>query len=137
MSHNTTLALKINMKKTYNSTYVKEYYEGYSMGINPFSSFQSIKDKEASFAGFHSGRSEYERMNGYISDGIPMLIVTDKVLEDFLLAGMLGMAIDTDNYTPHQINTILVWYQSGVEKYEPAQYEPLFELLEEVGVLFN
>jgi hypothetical protein len=26
------------MKQTYNSIYVKEYYEGYSMGINPFSS---------------------------------------------------------------------------------------------------
>jgi hypothetical protein len=31
-----------------------------------------------------------------VSAGIPKRIVTDKVLEDFLLAGMLGMA-DTDN----------------------------------------
>jgi hypothetical protein len=38
-------------------------------------------------------------MNGYLSAGIPTRIVTDKVLEDFLLAGMLGMPIDTDNYT--------------------------------------
>jgi hypothetical protein len=59
-------------------------------------------------------------------------IVTDKVLEDFLLAGMLGMPIDTDNYTPHQINTIVIWYQSGVEKYEPSQYDALFDLLNEI-----
>jgi hypothetical protein len=31
---------------------------------------------------------------------------------------MLGMAIDTDNYTPFQIDVILV--QSGIEKYDPS-----------------
>lgn len=125
------------MKQVYNPTYVKEYYEGYSMGINPFSSTQCARNNEAIFAGFKSGRSEYERMNGDVSFGIPKRIVTDKVLEDFLLAGMLGMAIDTDNYTPHQIDTILVWYQSGVEKYDPSQYEKLFTVLEKEGISFN
>jgi hypothetical protein len=47
---------------------------------------------------------------------------------------MLGMPIDTDNYTPHQINTIVIWYQSGVEKYEPSQYDALFDLLNEIGI---
>jgi len=122
------------MKQTYNSTYVKEYYKGYTMGVNPFSSSNFIETSEAIFAGFQSGRSEYERMNGYLSGGIPNRIVTDKVLEDFLLAGMLGMPIDTLGYTPYQINTIVVWYQSGVEKYEALQFEALFELLEEIDV---
>jgi hypothetical protein len=49
---------------------------------------------------------------------------------------MLGMPIDTDNYTPHQI-TIVIWYQSGVEKYEPSQYDALFDLLNEIGISFN
>ena len=125
------------MKKVYNPTYVKEYYEGYSLGINPFSSQHCAQNNEAVFAGFMSGRSEYERMNGDVSFGIPKRIVTDKVLEDFLLAGMLGMAIDTDNYTPHLLDTILVWYQSGVEKYDPSQYEKLFDALEEEGISFS
>jgi hypothetical protein len=125
------------MKQTYNSIYVKEYYEGYTMGINPFSSSNMVQTNAAIYAGFQSGRSEYERMNGYLSAGIPTRIVTDKVLEDFLLAGMLGMPIDTDNYTPHQISTIVVWYQSGVEKYEPSQFDTLFDLLNEIGISFN
>jgi|TARA_R110002124_G_scaffold119900_1_gene277736 hypothetical protein len=125
------------MKKVYNPIYVKEYYEGYSMGINPFATYQCLQKKAAVYEGFQSGRSEYERMNGLISAGIPDRIVTDKVLEDFLLAGMLGMAIDTDNYTPFQIDVILVWYQSGIEKYDPSQFELLFEVLEEEGISFN
>jgi hypothetical protein len=40
----------------------------------------------------------YERMN-LLKCRNSTRIVTDKVLEDFLLAGMLGMPIDTDNYT--------------------------------------
>jgi hypothetical protein len=122
------------MKQTYNSIYVKEYYEGYSMGVNPFSSSNFIQNSEAIFAGFQSGRSEYERMNGFLSGGIPNRILNDKVLEDYLLAGMLGMSIDTHGYTPYQINTIVVWYQSGVEKYEPLQFDPLFGLLEDLEV---
>jgi hypothetical protein len=56
------------MKQTYNSIYVKEYYEGYSMGINPFSSSNLVKSNAAIYAGFQSGRSEYERMNGYLPE---------------------------------------------------------------------
>jgi hypothetical protein len=125
------------MKQSYNATYVKEYYEGYTMGINPFSSSYIVQTNAAIHAGFQSGRTEYERINGCVSAGIPTRIVTDKVLEDFLLAGMLGMPIDTDNYTPYQINTIVVWYQSGVEKYEPSQFDTLFDLLNEIDIAFN
>jgi hypothetical protein len=122
------------MKQTYDSIYVKEYYEGYSIGVNPFSSSNFIQSSEAIVAGFQSGRSEYERMNGFLSGGIPNRILTDKILEDYLLAGMLGMSIDTLGYTPYQINTIVLWYQSGVEKYEPNQFDSLFGVLEELEV---
>jgi hypothetical protein len=54
------------MKQTYNSIYVKEY-EGYSMGINPFSSSNLVKSNAAIYAGFQSGRSE-RRI--YLSAGI-------------------------------------------------------------------
>ena len=55
-------------------------------------------------------------MNGYIVDGIPERIVTIKILEDFLLAGILGLSIETEGYTIFQLNVISKWYQSGVEK---------------------
>ena len=74
-------------------------------------------------------------MNGQISKGIPQRTVTIKVLEDFLLAGLLVLSIqDTDDYTSFQLNIIAKWYQSGVEKYDPTQSMYLFEVLEEIGI---
>jgi hypothetical protein len=61
------------------------------MGINPFSSSNLVKSNAAIYAGFQSGRSEYERMNGYLSAGILTRIVTDS--RRFSTAGMLGMPI--------------------------------------------
>jgi hypothetical protein len=61
-----------------------------TMGINPFATPMSTK--ESGSMKVFSGRSEYERMNGLSSAGIPDRIVTDKVLEDFLL-GMLGIIL--------------------------------------------
>ena len=73
-------------------------------------------------------------MNGKIIHGIPQLIVTNKVLEDFLLAGMLGMSINSDGYTAYQIDIIQKWYQSGVEKYDAKQSDYLLSVLEENGI---
>ncbi|MFV8326824.1 hypothetical protein [Flavobacterium sp. ZS1P14] len=125
------------MKKIFSSAYRQDYVEGYSIGLNPFQHFKSAKNNDAFTAGFNSGRSDYERMNGCISDGIPQRIVTDKVLEDYLIAGLLGLPIDADGYTSHQINMIEKWYQSGIEKYDPNQSISLFELLEKNGILIN
>jgi hypothetical protein len=125
------------MKKIFSPAYRQNYVEGYSIGLNPFQQFKSVKKNDAFIAGFNSGRSDYERMNGYISDGIPQRIVTDKVLEDFLIAGLLGIPIDVDGYTLHQIDMIEKWYQSGIEKYDPKQNSTLFEILENNGIEFN
>jgi len=73
-------------------------------------------------------------MNGKIIHGIPKLIVTNKVLEDFLLAGMLGISINDDGYTAFQIDVISKWYQSGIEKYNPIQSSYLLGILEENGI---
>ena len=125
------------MKRIYSPAYRQEYLKGYSIGLNPFQLVNSLKNNEAFITGFNSGRSDYERMNGCITDGIPQRIVTDKVLEDFLVAGLLGLPIDADGYTLHQINMIEKWYQSGIEKYDPNQSISLFEILEENGILIN
>ena len=95
----------------------------------------SYKENSQAFrSGFACGRSDYERLNGSISDGIPNKIVTDKVLEEFLLAGMLGISIDAEGYTPYQIRCIEKWYESGVEKYDPNESIYLLALLESNGV---
>ncbi|MFV5684520.1 hypothetical protein ACM55I_03650 [Flavobacterium sp. GB2R13] len=125
------------MKKIFSPAYRQDYLKGYSIGSNPFLEFNSSMNNEAFITGFQSGRSEYERINGCICDGIPQRIVTDKVLEDFLIAGLLGLPIEDEGYTSHQVNMIAEWYQSGVEKYEPNQSICLFEMLEENGILIN
>ena len=123
------------MDNIFNQVYRKDYISGYSSGLNPLLQISSYSQKSQAFiSGFDSGRLEYESLNGSISDGIPNQIVTDKVLEEFLFAGMLGMNIDADGYTLYQINCIEKWYESGVEKYDPNESIYLLALLESNGI---
>jgi len=125
----------MNTKNIFSTTYRQDYFQGYSNGFNPFLEINSKKSSVAFISGFNSGRMDYEEMNGRIAEGIPQRIVTTKILEDFLLAGLLGLSIeDTNEYTSHQINIISKWYQSGVEKYDPSQSVYLSSILEEGGI---
>ena len=124
----------MNTKNIYCPVYRQDYFEGYSSGFNPFLHVNCIKNSEAFISGLNSGRMDYEEMNGYVIEGIPQRIVTTKVLEDFMLAGLLGLSIDTDFYTSYQLNIISKWYQSGIEKYDPNQSIYLFGILEENGI---
>lgn len=124
--------LKI-MNNIFNPVYRQDYLKGYSNGQNPYLKITNNQN-EAYIYGFNQGRLDYERMNGKIIHGIPKLIVTNKVLEDFLLAGMLGISINEDGYTAFQIDVISKWYQSGIEKYNPSQSSYLLGLLEENGI---
>lgn len=125
----------MDTKNKFTSTYRQDYFEGYSNGQNPFLQIDSEKNSVAFISGFNSGRMDYEEMNGQISKGIPQRIVTIKILEDFLLAGLLGLSIeDTNDYTSYQLNIIAKWYQSGVEKYDPCHSIYLFEVLEDKGI---
>ena len=121
------------MNNIFNPIYRQDYLKGYSNGQNPNLEIQS-NQKEAYIYGFNQGRLDYERMNGKVIHGIPKLIVTNKVMEDILLAGLLGIRINDDGYTAFQIDVISKWYQSGIEKYNPNQSSYLLALLEENGI---
>lgn len=121
------------MNNIFNPIYRQDYLQGYSNGLNPHLTIHKNQN-EAFVYGFNQGRQDYERMNGKIVHGIPKLIVTNKVLEDFLLAGMLGISINDDGYTAFQIDVISKWYQSGIEKYNPNQSSYLLGILEENGI---
>ena len=121
------------MNNIFNPVYRQDYFEGYANGLNPY--LKALENKNNAYVvGFDQGRLEYERMNGKIIHGIPKLIVTNKVLEDFLLAGMLGISINDDGYTAYQIDVISKWYQSGIEKYNPIQSDYLIGILEDNGI---
>ena len=127
----------MNTKNIYNPVYRQDYFEGYSNGLNPYKKVNCKMNNEAFNAGFDSGRMDYEEMNGRIKEGIPQRIVNNKVLEDFLVSGLLGLSIDTDGYSSYQLNVLAKWYQSGTEKYEPNQSNYLFEILEKNGIDLN
>src|SRR3970040_1520401 len=128
----------MDTKNIFSTTYRQDYFQGYSNGFNPFLEINSKKSSVAFISGFNSGRMDYEEMNGRIKEGIPQHIVTTKVLEDFLVAGLLGLSIeDTNKYTSYQLNIISKWYQSGVEKYDPSQSIYLSSILEESGIQLN
>ena len=121
------------MKNIFSPVYRQDYLLGFSNGLNPYLNIEENQN-EAYIFGFNQGRLDYERMNGKTIHGIPKLIVTNKVLEDFLLAGMLGISINDDDYTAFQIDVISKWYQSGIEKYNPGQSSYLLGILEENGI---
>jgi hypothetical protein len=123
------------MENIFDPLYRNDYLAGYSNGLDPhFALADCFKSNRAYRSGFSYGRADYERMNGSISEGIPKMIVTDSVLDDFLLAGMLGMSIDSEGYTPRQLAVIEKWYQSGVEKYDLDENIYLLALLEKNGI---
>ena len=124
----------MNTQNIFNPVFRQDYLDGYSLGLNPYSKNVSKETNEAFIFGFNSGRKYYEEMNGNVVDGIPHLIVTEKVLEEFLLAGLLGLKIDTYGYTPHQLNVLAKWYQSGTEQYNPTEGIYLISMLEENGI---
>lgn len=122
------------MENIFNPVYRQDYLEGYSNGLNPLIKANNKLDNKAFSDGFNSGRFDYESINGCIEYGIPKRIITKKILEEFLLAGLLGLETDTDGYTPYQLNVLVKWYQSGIEKYDPNQSLYLFDILESNGI---
>ncbi|QBN20226.1 hypothetical protein [Flavobacterium nackdongense] len=123
------------IKNIFGSSYRQDYLEGYANGQNPKVQMDNEKSSLGYISGFNSGRMDYEEMNGQISKGIPTRIVTIKILEDFLLAGLLGLSIEeTDDYTPFQLSVIAKWYISGVENYDPSHSTYLFDVLEDIGI---
>ena len=123
------------MQNIINTIYRQDYIAGFSQGLDPLKELDKSHEINQAFSrGFRCGRLDYETMNGSVVAGVPELIVTNQILEDFLMAGMLGMNINADGYTPFQIKIIQQWYESGVEKYEPDESIYLLALLERIGI---
>lgn len=123
-----------DIKKAFNTVNREDYLKGYAIGLNPYANCDDKLYSEAFYSGFDYGRLEYEGMNGLVSAGIPELIVTRKTLDDFLLAGMLGLDIDSEGYTTFQLDVIEIWYRNGIEQYDPRQTEYLQWILEKEGI---
>jgi hypothetical protein len=123
-----------DIKKALYPAYREDFLKGYTTGLDPHITFSRKGYSEAFHEGFDNGRREYEAMNGLVCAGIPERVVTRKTLDDFLLAGMLGLEIDSDGYTTFQLDVIEVWYRNGIDQYNPEQTIYLREILEQEGI---
>ena len=129
------------MENLYDPKYLKRYKQGYCFGLNPvFSDFEDISRLSTRFNtqgfrdGFACGRMEYEALNGSLENGIPAKILSQTVLDDFLLLGMTGMAPEMSGYTQTQKRHILKSYERGLRQHNPDHDIILFSLLDESGV---
>lgn len=123
------------MEDIFDPVYRQNYLEGYANGANPFSYLNGCeKECKAYKSGFTFGRSDYERLNGKISNGIPQRILCNRVLDEFQLSGMLGMSFDSEGYTPFQLDIIEQWYKSGVGSYDLDENIYLLAILESKGI---
>jgi hypothetical protein len=123
------------MEDFFNPVYREQYMQGFTIGLNPSEENHMVDQSKTAFnSGFRYGREEYERLNGKITLGIPKHILTDKILDEFMLAGMLGMEIEYTQYTNHQLYIIEQWYKSGIEKYDPNETIYLMAFLESTGI---
>ena len=123
------------MENIFDPIYRHGYMEGYSYGLNPFLNLISSQQNCQAFnSGFECGRSDYQRLNGKIIDGIPNRIVTKKILDEFQLAGMLGMSIDSEGFTAYQLSIVEYWYKIGIENYDVNESVYLLAILEKNGI---
>ncbi|WP_418263288.1 hypothetical protein [Flavobacterium faecale] len=123
------------MEDIFDPVYRQGYMEGYSLGLNPFCQLNlNLQNCQAFTCGFQCGRADYERLNGKLTQGIPARIVTKKVLDEFQLAGMLGMNIDSEGYTAFQLEIIQEWYKNGIENYDVDEGLYLLAILENNGI---
>ena len=124
------------MENTFNFKFKKKYLQGYTFGLHPV--FYDCEDMlsvaphfntEAFIAGFHDGRLAYEKLNGNVANGIPHQIITEKLLDGFLMEGKMGMSLVTDGFTSHQITFIRKYYLKGCSQYESDFDISLYSLL--------
>jgi len=129
------------MENLFNPTYRKHYSKGYVFGQNPvFSEFEDISQVAPGFnndafkSGFESGRTQYERMNGKLSEGIPTMIITDKLLEEFKFLAQIGMTLEIEGFTLRQLHFINQSRLIGESELNPNQIICLFQLLALNGI---
>jgi hypothetical protein len=130
------------MEHLYNPLYTKLYKQGYTFGLNPvfsdcetFSKIGPKYNNEAFLCGFESGRSEYERLNGLVADGIPKRIVTRVVEHVFFLLGLTGLRFAAFGYTKYQSAVLERSYRNGLGLYNADNDIELYLMLSEHSII--
>ncbi|HEX9980959.1 MAG TPA: hypothetical protein VGB50_10400 [Flavobacterium sp.] len=111
------------MENTYSSEYMQAFIQAYEFGLNP--AFIDVEDMlsvapftntAGHISGFMEGRKQYELLNGPVYNGIPRNILTEKILEQYMIDGIIGLSFDELGYTRHQLQHISRYYEAGKSK---------------------
>ncbi len=129
------------MEHLFHQEYRKAYDQGYTFGLNPaFSCCEDVtklapnQRNEAFVSGFKIGRKEYEKLNGSVADGIPPVILTERILLGFRIDAQLGIPLQTDNFNPRQLEFIRYHYDRGAKRYHLDQHLNLYRILVDNGI---
>ena len=126
------------MEHLFQEEFQKSYDQGYTFGLNPI--FANCEDlgkiapnqrNEAFVRGFEIGRDEYEQLNGKVCDGIPAVILTEKILLGYRIDAQLGIPLEALNFTPNQMMVIRKHYACGAKRYDWLQHLCLYRVLEQ------
>jgi hypothetical protein len=129
------------MEQHLNHVYKKQYLRGYAFGMNP--AFHECEDPrrivpavhdDAFLTGFQKGRDNYERWNGLLCDGIPDLVINDKVLSRYFTDGALGYPFEVSGYTVYQQHVIFQSYQAGMAEYDLRRDVMLSSFLQSIHI---
>ncbi|HEX8561892.1 MAG TPA: hypothetical protein VF676_02825 [Flavobacterium sp.] len=132
------------MEHLFYQEYRKLYDQGYTFGLNPvFANFEDLnliapnQRNSAFINGFRIGRTEYEKLNGRVADGIPAVVLTERILLGFRIDAQLGIPLQADKFNSRQTEIIRQHYESGAKRYDLSQHLCLYKLLaeNEIGVL--
>ena len=116
----------------------KSYDQGYTFGLNPiFSNCEDLEQlapnqrNEAFVRGFLIGRDEYEKRNGKVCDGIPSVVLTEKILLGYRIDAQLGIPLQAIHFTPSQMKVIRKHYECGAKRYDWMQHLCLYRIMEQ------
>ena len=123
----------------------RQYNQGFSFGISPvFTEFEDMtkcgkKFRSQAFQnGFNRGRSTYIQLNGELTDGLPNIILTPKIAENFIILGLIEEPLQiSKRFSSYQISVIHSYYQKGLAQKDNIFFVNLQRLLHDFGVNYK
>lgn len=130
------------MEKSEITAVQKQYRQGFAFGMSPvFVDFEDSLDCGKNFRsisfmnGYNDGRSAYIRLNGDLINGIPEVLLTPNLIEEFYTLGQIGLSLDLQNkFSDFQMSVIQSFYQRGSSQQNHAWNFEVKNLLQSLGI---
>lgn len=93
---------------------------------------------EEFYNGFCAGRRIYIKLNGELSNGVPSVILTPKIVEHYFIGGQVGDELIIDySLSKHQLSYVEEAYKKGTMQINVEWTFNLQMLLKDIGIFFQ